>query len=197
MDEQYETEEVTIEYRCGHSETRPIRKYKQAWRRAKKLAELAEMLCRACFVRETIRDYRLKPLCMSYSNYKRHYRNCLVDRDSYNVESKMITVYVRQEHKQDDVLFSCLMNECGITEEQAEFFMDVAREYNFYILEKWFAITPVEEGFRKALTMVIENNPSYKFCERHWRHEKEKEEENGRHDDFDLEFVSTDEDSPF
>ena len=197
MDEQYELEEVTIEYRCGHSETRPIRKYKQAWRRAKRLTELAEMLCRACFTRETIRDYRLKPICMSYRNYKRHYRHCLVDRDSYNAETKMITVYVRQEHKQDDELFSCLLTECGITEDQAEFFMNVAREHDCYILKQWFTIAPVEEGFRKALTIVIENNPSYKYCERYWRHEKVEENETGQHNDFDLDFVSRDEDIPF
>jgi len=161
----YETEITVIIRVCGHSEEVEIRKYKQPRNRVRKIEDLESRLCWACYVKETRKKYDLVPMRMHYSAYKRLYRRCLVDGESYNEESKNITIYVRKEHRPVDTMKRYLVDECDISYEQADYLVE-ASSRDRYRLEEWFELTSGSEAFKIAVQLIYKNDPSHYYIER-------------------------------
>ena len=163
----YETEEVKVKCICGHKDVFTITKYKKPENRTRKIEELKERLCRACFFFDTKSGYDLVELRVPYTIYKTKYQRCLVDWNSYDAEAKMISVWVRKEHVSDEELLERIVTECGLTEQQARFLILCSLTEQRAISE-WDTISKEDNvGLKLALDMIDKNNPSYKYAELH------------------------------
>jgi len=160
----YEKEKVTVHRECGHDEEVEIRQYKKEVSRQSKIKKLEKEVCWACYVKETREQFALVPMRMHYSEYKYHYGGCLVDGCSYDQKTKMITVYVRPEHKPQDDMVRYLTENCEISLEQAGYLARDAGKRRYWIQE-WFEMTPGSEAFLKALRLIEENEPSHYYVE--------------------------------
>jgi len=162
-----ETEEVTVKCICGHDEVFTITKYKNPGNRTSKIEELEERLCRACFFTYTIEEYGLVELRVPYTIYKTGYRGCLVDWNSYDAESKMISVWVRKEHVSDEELLARIVRECGLTERQA-WFLITCSWLELRAIGEWVSVSEEENaGLAKAVEMIDSNDPRYEYAEWH------------------------------
>jgi hypothetical protein len=165
MDSRNEKEIVEIERICGHVDEVPIRRYKLERNRQRRIATLESYLCFRCFFEKTRAKYGLVPIRMDYIEYKMLYRRCLVDYHSYNSDSRRVTVYVRKEHRQRKNMIAYLVEECGLTYEQAEFLVDL----NSWMRESfgtWFNIVDPGQKIKRAMKLIEENDPSYRYRRR-------------------------------
>ena len=160
----YETEQITVNRKCGHVEEVAIRKYKRSLLRENKIADLKSGLCRACYEESIRSEYDLVSMQIHYSLYKQCYRACLVKSDSYDAKSKNITVYVRREHKPQNEMIPYLMENCRIKYDQAKY-LTGASSMERDKLKEWFELTDHNEMYEEALSMINDNEPSHYYAD--------------------------------